>query len=144
MTQRSENKNKELSLTSEYFTINDNVLTIDVKALNSAGVLENCRYAFANLQITEISNLHELDTSHVKSMFRMFYGCSLLKSLDLSNFDTSNVDIMMGMFSNCMSLKYLNISTFNTFNVTLMDFMFHKCSSLTSLNLSNFDTSKCY
>ena len=47
----------------------------------------------------------------------MFYGCHLLKELNLSSFNTNNVIDMDGMFNGCSSLKELNISNFNTNNV---------------------------
>ena len=46
---------------------------------------------------------------------------------------------MSSMFYGCSSLKTLNLSNFNTYNVTNMIYMFAKCSSLTELNLSNFN-----
>ena len=57
----------------------------------------------------------------------MFYGCSSLKTLNLSNFNTNNVTDMMWMFYDCSSLKVLNLSNFNTNNVTHMCGMFSKC-----------------
>ena len=73
---------------------------------------------------------------------RMFYGCSLLTSLDVSNLDTSRVINMFDMFYNCSGLASLDLSTFNTSEVTSMSYMFYGCRSLTSLDLSNFSTLK--
>jgi surface protein len=42
-------------------------------------------------------------------MVDMFYGCSNLKSLDLSNFNTSKVTLSDFMFYNCTSIKYINL-----------------------------------
>ena len=66
----------------------------------------------------------------------MFFGCSLLKELNLSNFNTDNVTNMRTMFCGCSSLKKLNISNFNTNNVTDMREMFLDCSSLEELDYS--------
>ena len=39
----------------------------------------------------------------------MFHECSSLKSIDLSSFNTTNVKYMPGMFYGCSSLKRENI-----------------------------------
>ena len=90
---------------------------------------------------SEITSYKWLDTSHITSMYKMFFRCDALTSLDLSNFDTSNVKNMRDMFQNCSSLTDVNLSNFDTSNVTNMYEMFFRCDALTSLDLSNFDTS---
>ena len=95
----------------------------------------------------------------------MFFGCSSLKSIDLSLFNTKYVKNMNHMFDNCLSLesidfsllnnKYIKISNsvlknsslnslvlslFITNNVTDMSYMFSYCSSLKSLDFSLFNT----
>jgi len=76
-------------------------------------------------------------------MNNLFYGCTKLKSIDLTNFNTSSVLSMNYMFSKCNSLKYIKFSSsFNTSNVESMTSMFSNCYSLISLNLSSFDISK--
>ena len=90
--------------------------------------------------IKEIDGIEYLNTEQVTSMYRMFYGCSSLTSLDLSNFNTEQVTDMSWMFYDCSSLKSLDFSNFNTKQVTDMSSMFSACSSLTSLNLANFNT----
>ena len=69
------------------------------------------------------------------STSNMFYGCSSLKSIDLSSFNTSNVNNMSYMFRECSSLKSIDLSSFNTSNVNNMSRMFYDCSSLKSINL---------
>ena len=91
--------------------------------------------------LTSIDFGDNFNTANVSNMYRMFYGCSSLTSLDLSNFNTSNVTNMSFMFHDCSSLTSINLSNFNTSNVTDMSLMFSGCSSLTSLNLSSFNTS---
>ena len=130
---------------------------------------QNCgkMFMFANdsdntLTILDLSNF---DTSKVKNMSYMFYGCFMVGSLDLSNFDTSEVTDMSYMFFGCGSGFSLDLSNFNTSSVTNMcnmffgifvsldlssfdtsnvidmSFMFNSCTELTSLDLSNFNTS---
>ena len=96
-------------------------------------------YGCANLQ--RIDNIENLDTSHVTTMFTMFYNCSGLTTLDLSSFDTSHVTDMSQMFCECYALTTLNLSGFDTSLVTTMRAMFNQCLALTALDLSSFDTS---
>ncbi len=91
--------------------------------------------------LTTITGLGNLKTDNVTSMWRMFDGCSSLKSLDVSGFNTSNVTNMQSMFEDCSKLTSLDVSHFNTSNVTNMFVMFRYCSNLTSLDVTNFDTS---
>ena len=94
-----------------------------------------------------ISNLisinfnNNFNTSNVTNMFRMFYDCESLTSLDLSSFNTSNVTDMSYMFSWCSSLTSLDLSSFNTANVTNMEGMFTLDQRLTSIEMSSFNTS---
>ena len=102
---------------------------------------------FYELHLLEsIEGLEYLNTSQVKDMKGMFFGCESLSALDLSSFDTSNVASMSmmrwGMFSGCKSLTSLDLSSFDTSKVTGMEGMFSGCVSLTALDLSSFDTSK--
>ena len=83
--------------------------------------------------LTEITGLHNLNTSQVTDMSWMFYYCTSMKNLDLSSFNTSNVTNMSWMFSYCTSLKSLNLSSFNTSNVTNMDWMFSWSTKLSRI-----------
>ena len=90
--------------------------------------------------LKQIEGLEYLNTSEVKDMSSMFWGCSALTSLDLKNFNTQNVTSMSLMFDGCSGLTSLDLSHFNTQNVTDMRYMFSDCSGLTSLDLSHFNT----
>ena len=81
------------------------------------------------------------NSSLVKNMSSMFYGCSSLKSLNLSNFKTALITNMSSLFYGCSSLESLDLSNFKTSLVTDMSSMFYGCSSLESLDVSNFKTS---
>ena len=101
--------------------------------------LDSCFKDCMNLM--QIIFPRDFDTSNVRVMECMFYGCSSLSTIDLSAFNTSNVTDMSLMFRECSSLSTLDLSTFNTSNVTDMRCMFYGCSSLRTLNLSTFNTS---
>ena len=87
-----------------------------------------------------ISGLEYLNTANVTDMNHMFYGCSALKSLDLTHFNTAKVTDMSYMFFECTALTSLDLTHFNTANVTSMNSMFRRCSALESLVLTNFNT----
>ena len=95
-----------------------------------------CNYG----ELTQIEGFQYLNTSEVKDMSGMFYGCSGLTSLDLSRFNTQNVTDMRAMFYGCSGLTSLDLKNFNTQNVTNMQSMFFGCSGLTSLDVQNFNT----
>ena len=84
--------------------------------------------------LKQIEGLEYLNTSEVKDMCRMFYGCSALTALDLKNFNTKNVTDMSSMFAKCWALTSLDLKNFNTQNVTDMYEMFSGCAALTTIN----------
>ena len=103
----------------------------------------SCSHWFEDcIYLTRIEGIWNLNTENVTDMKYMFYGCSSLRSLDLTNFDTGNVTDMSDMFQNCYDLTSLDVSNFNTSKVTDMSRMFQNCYDLTSLDVSNFNTSK--
>ena len=89
-----------------------------------------------------ISGLEYLNTENVTNMYRMFYECNKLSSLDLSKFNTEKVTDMRGMFEDCQELSSLDLSKFNTKEVKYMRSMFYGCQKLSSLDLSKFNTEK--
>ena len=90
--------------------------------------------------LKQIEGMEYLNTSEVKDMSKMFYGCSALTALDLKNFNTKNVTDMSSMFAKCWALTSLDLKNFNTQNVTDMSLMFSRCVALTSLDLKDFNT----
>ena len=90
--------------------------------------------------LKQLEGMEYLNTSEVKDMSRMFWGCSALTSLDLKHFNTQNVTNMECMFRQCSALTSLDLKSFNTQNVTDMSSMFDGCKALTTLDLQNFNT----
>ena len=84
--------------------------------------------------LSSISGIQNLKTSHVTNMSGMFDACVSLTSLDVSGFETDNVTNMSSMFTavNCSSL---DLSNFKTGNVVNMREMFRECSNLQTLIL---------
>ena len=91
--------------------------------------------------LTEIDGLEKLDVSEQNDFAGMFYGCSSLRSLDLSGWDTASLDELglRGMFAKCSALETLNVSGWNISNVEKAFLMFYGCSSLRELDLSSWD-----
>ena len=83
--------------------------------------------------LKQIEGMEYLNTSEVKDMSRMFYGCEALTSLDLKHFNTQNVTNMRVMFSGCSALTSLDLKNFETQNVTDMSWMFFACPALTTI-----------
>ena len=54
-----------------------------------------------------IKRIKSFNTNNVTNMRAMFYGCSLLKELNLSKFHTNNITDMSGMFYGC-SEQFIN------------------------------------
>ena len=126
-------------------------VNVNVNVASSGGGSENnafidfSKYTHGGYLYKVISSidLSSFDTSNLKKMTSMFYGCSGLQSLDgLNSFDTSTVTGMDSVFYNCSSLPSLDLRSFNTSNVTAMGYMFFGCSNITSIDLSSFNTSK--
>ena len=109
--------------------------------LNTANVefMDHMFYGCSALKSLDLTNFN---TAKVTDMGNMFYGCSALTSLDLTKFNTAKVEFMYHMFEGCSALKSLDLTNFNTAKVTDMSFMFYGCSALTSLDLTNFNTAK--
>ena len=73
-------------------------------------------------------------------MIHMFYGCSALKSLDLTNFNTAKVTYMNNMFEGCSALTTIYVSNkFVTDNVSNGSDMFTGCKSLKDYSDSKTD-----
>ena len=131
--------------------IDENIISENIKnGVDILGVTGNYvggKYApryisFQNYKGTELdSELANLDTSNMTSMYRLFYQCGQLKRADLSDKNTSNVTTMGSMFEGCFFLQTVDLSGIDTSNVTTMGSMFYACQMLTNLDLSNFDTS---
>ncbi len=80
------------------------------------------------MNLTEINNLENLDTSYVSNMSSMFRGMDSLTKLDLSGFDTSNVTDMSYMFHSSSTLTNINYgSKFIYANSAHVSGMFSGC-----------------
>lgn len=102
--------------------------------------VETCRYLFYGCSLLISVDLSGLDTSKVTSLSFMFDGCASLTSLDLTSLDTSSATSLSYMFSGCSSLETLDLSALDTSNVTDMRFLFSGCPSLSTVYVSGLFT----
>lgn len=59
------------------------------------------------INLQQIYNIENIDTSNVQDMSGLFWGCEQLEDINLKNFDTSNVTNIEFMFTCCEKLKYI-------------------------------------
>ena len=117
-----------------------NITKIDLTKFDSSKVREMAGMFYGCRSLISV-NFGNFKTSSVKNMHRMFDSCNELTSLDLSSFDTSNVEDMYGMFSFCNSMLSFDLNNFKTSKVKEMAVMFFNCTGIKALSLKNFDTS---
>ena len=72
---------------------------------------------------------------NASSFGNMFYGCSILESLDTSFLDPkySGTTSIASMFYNCRALKALDLSNLKTVNITSAPETFKNCAALANL-----------
>ena len=113
---------------------------------NSSFVNANITWCFQWFRdmtsLTSVSGTQYFNTSNVTNMAQMFYGCSSLKTLDISTWSTPKVTTFRNMFYSNTSLTTLKIGNLSTESATSTYGMFYYCTALTSLNVSKFKTSK--
>ena len=129
------------SINSGWYRYRENIKTVVFdESFANCNTITSTAYWFQCPNLTTITGLENLNTSHVTDMTGMFSGCSNLTSLDLSHFDTGNVTNMGGMFYGCKALTSLDLSHFDTGNVTNMGSMFSDCYMLKNVCLNRFNT----
>ena len=104
---------------------------------------DNDNYIIYSAYLTDISGLLNVNSSKLKNIDHMFFGCSQLSNFDsISSWDTSNVTNMELTFYDCQMNSLSFVSNWNTSNVKNMSGTFECCNNVTDLTpLSNWDTS---
>ena len=104
---------------------------------------DNENFTIYSRYLTDISGLLNVNSSKMKNMDHMFWGCSQLSNFDsISSWDVSNVISMESTFYQCNMNSLSFASNWNTGNVTNMHGTFQVCSNVTDLTpLSNWNTS---
>ena len=78
--------------------------TENIKTVNIINEIKptTCEYWFYScVNLTEIKNIQNLNTSACTDMQYMFCGCKILSNLDISKWNTSKVTNMIGMLISC-------------------------------------------
>ena len=121
---------------------NDSALITKVSIVDKIVPISMASWFDSCINLTEMENIENIDTSQVKSMRGLFDTCTSLQTIDVSSFNTTHVNNMENMFAYCNNLtQILGLEKLNTKKVESMASMFYYCTNLQSLNLSNFDTS---
>ena len=94
-------------------------------------------YGCSDLTTLNLDNLVHAQTS---SMGKMFYECGSLVTLSMENWDTSGVSDLSGTFNGCTQLESLDLSGWDTGDVYNMSYLFSDCISLTSLDIDGWNT----
>ena len=102
-----------------------------LESLFYGGKDEKETYNLGNLKT--IVGLRNLNTGLVESMYKMFYGCTSLESVDISSFVTAGVKDMSWMFVGCEALKEVNMNGLYIDGVEDMSYMFFDCKNLETI-----------
>ena len=117
-----------------------------VKILNKIKPTTMREWFSSMVDLTEIENIENINTSNVTDMSYTFALTCSLTQLDLSTFNTSNVTDMSYMFGCTNNDFTMYITTirgldkWNTGNVRYMNHMFIGLENLTEVDVSKFNT----
>ena len=106
----------------------NNITSIEYLKINASDTflsLKNC---------TKLETIGTIELPNVTSVNSLFYGCSLLKTIENIIIPTQITDVNY-MFYSCSSLTNIDLSSYDFSKVTLMEFMCSDCTSLTSIKL---------
>ncbi|PMD72240.1 BspA family leucine-rich repeat surface protein [Companilactobacillus nuruki] len=119
-----------------------NVKTIDVTNLNVSNATGLQAFFKNDSNLTEIDGLNTWNISKCTNISWLFYGDSLLTTMDISGFDTSNVTDMSYTLSglNLTKIGSNQITNWDVSKVNTMGYLFYN-TIFDSLNLSNWDFS---
>ena len=107
---------------------------LDCNGWQNENVL-SCKNMFKYAKSVSIG-LKKFLTPKVTDMYGMFYGCDLLKTLDISSLTTTNVIDMAYMFYDCKVLESIT-GDIDCSNLTNSIKMFYGCNELVNLSLIN-------
>ena len=113
----------------------NNLETLDVTGWdlsNFTGSTDSWFYGCSKL--AEIKGMENWFLPNLTSLYRLFYSCTSLTSLDLTNWGINSVKNLDSTFFGCNKLVTLDLSSWNLVNVTNISQVFYNCSSLTNLN----------
>ena len=123
------------------FYLSEFIKEIDLSKFDFSDVTTT-KYMFKNCTLLEkIEFGNNINTSSLKTMESMFFGCHNLTSLDLSKFNTNKVESFSFLLYYCKNLVKLNLVNINTSSAKILRSFFEHCEKLESIDISNFNTS---
>ncbi|MCT4486557.1 DUF5776 domain-containing protein [Levilactobacillus parabrevis] len=127
---------------TDKLTVNDfknKVSKIDIS--NTLTLSPDSSYLFAGFKnVTDYSNLKNIDASQVTDMSYMFYANSVLQTFTAPKFLDTNNHSLDHMFSSDGRLTYLDLSEIDSSHITSINNLTPGCSSLLVINLANFSS----
>lgn len=95
--------------------------------------------------LTTVNATSYFDTSNVTDMGRMFCGCSVLATLDVSGWETGNVSDIASMFYDCVSLSDIGTAQLTVANgCSVTDWNKSASSALTAVTVKTVDGTVLY
>lgn len=128
----------ELNATTKTAPGWNNIATIKKVVFDTSFASYRPTHTFAWMKglsgLTTLTGLNHLNTEKLTSTAQMFYGCSSLKSIDLSQFSMTGVTDAAYMFYGCSALKSIVMPEDFTH---IGQHMFHNCTSLSSVEITD-------
>ncbi len=93
-----------------------------------------------SLTTLEVGNWFAKGTDEEVNLQQAFYGCKALKSLELSNWSIKTKGLLKETFKNCSSLSgKLDLTGWDVSGITSMQYTFSGCTRLTEIDVSNWN-----
>ncbi len=137
---RENEKAEKIENMSDLFADCSSLTSIDLTYFNFKN-LKKTQYMFNRCSnLTTIILPTDEKATSLQNCKSMFYGCSQLRSIDLSKFSFVNVGDLSSLFQNCANLETIIFPQDEiASNVQEFGHMFSGCEKLTTINLSNID-----
>ena len=119
----------------------DNIPEGKIK-LKYSGILTNLNSLFKDIIYLEEIILNEIDINKVKSMEKMFYGCTSLKTVSMNLLKITNIENINSMFENCEIIESIYMKKFDMKNVITAKSAFENCKNLKKIDLDYFDLTR--
>jgi surface protein len=127
-------------LDDNIYSANENMEDL-IPVINNHNIINDI---VCGISIKDSSESFKEKKGNIINMSKMFYGCTLLKSIEVNpEYETNNIVDISYMFAQCENLKvFPDISKWNTSNIKDMSYLFQDCKNLISFpDISKWDTS---
>lgn len=127
---------------SSAFKDKSNLVTVDLTNLDTSKV-KNMGYMFYGCSSLTTVNTEVLDTTNVIATPYMFYNCARLVSVDTTGWNMAKNASTSRMFYNCSKLQEIvGINDWDVSNLGDASYMFYGCKAITTLDLSGWNLNK--